>query len=120
MKKIIALIAVFVPAIASAQPVTDFNSLSFKLSNIGNTIIGLLIALAVIWIIFNVIRYIISADDPEKRKGFGVAILWSIVGLFVILSIWGLVAILSNTFGTSGTIAPTEQFLVNPIPGNIP
>lgn len=119
MKKIIAAIAAFAPAFASAQAITDVNSLTYKLTNLGNTFIQILIAFAVIWIIWNVIRYIMNAEDPEKRGQIGSAILWGIVGLFVILSIWGLVRILSNTFRTDST-APTQQFpqvtYPNPVP----
>ncbi len=119
MKKLIVSIATFLPAIAFAQPITDVNSLTYKLTNIGNTFIQILIAFAVIWIIYNVVRYIIKADSPDDRKAIGSAILWSIVGLFVILSIWGLVRILTNTFRTD-TTAPTNQFPQVQYPSRIP
>ncbi len=119
MKKIIVSIAALAPAIASAQAITDVNSLTYKLTNIGNTLIQVLIALAVIWIIWNVVRFIMSADDPEKRKSLQGAILWGIVGLFVILSIWGLVNILSNTFRTNSN-APTNQYPVITLPNQVP
>ena len=119
MKKLIVSIVTLLPAIAFAQPITDINSLTYKLTNIGNTFIQILIAFAVIWIIYNVVRYIIKADSPEDRKPIGNAILWSIVGLFVILSIWGLVRILTNTFRTD-TTAPTNQFPQVQYPSRIP
>jgi heme/copper-type cytochrome/quinol oxidase subunit 4 len=119
MKKIITSIAIFAPSIAFAQAITDINSLSYKLTNIGNVVIQVLIALAVIWIIFNIVRYILAADKPEERSKFGVAILWSIVGLFVILSIWGLVNILSNTFRTNSN-TPTNQYPVIQYPTQVP
>ena len=119
MKKIVAFVAVFAPALASAQAITDVNTLTYKLTNIGNTIIEILIAFAVLYIIFNVVRYIMSANDPAKRKEIGVGILWGIVGLFVILSIWGLVNILSNTFRTN-TNAPTQSFPTLNYPPQVP
>jgi bacteriorhodopsin len=110
MKKIIAGIAMFAPLSAfAATPIVDINSLSTRLTNIGNILIELLISLAVIWIIWSVVRYILAADQPDKRKELGKAILYGIVGLFVILSIWGLVNILSNTFSTN-TAAPVNQY----------
>ena len=119
MKKIIVSIATFLPAIAFAQPITDVNSLTYKLTNIGNTFIQILIAFAVIWIIYNVVRFIMKSDAPEERSAIGQSILWSIVGLFVILSIWGLVRILTNTFRTD-TAAPTNQFPQVQYPSRIP
>jgi heme/copper-type cytochrome/quinol oxidase subunit 4 len=120
MKKIIAVALLFAPAIASAQEaITDVNSLTSKLTAIGNTFIEILIAFAVLYIIFNVVRFIMKADNPEERSNIGKAILWGIVGLFVILSIWGLVNILSNTFRTN-TNAPTQNFPTLTYPPQVP
>ena len=118
MKKLIASIAVLVPSVALAQqPITNVNGLTTKLTSIGNTLIGILISLAVIWIIWEVVQFVIHSSDPAKRSEVGKGILWGVVGLFVILSIWGLVNILTGTFSTN-TQAPTQNFPqnVNPPP----
>jgi len=122
MKKIIALVAVFSPVIAFAQTsaITDVNSLSNKLIGLGNLFTYLLIAAAVIFIIWNVVIYLIKGgSDEEARKKASSSILWGIVGLFVILSIWGLVNILMNTFRTTApnNTIPQVQNVNN---GNIP
>ena len=114
MKKFIAIALGFAPVLASAQSngnsnIIDAGGLVAKLVSLGNLVIQILIAFAVIYIIFNVVRYIMAADKPEERNAFGKAILWGIVGLFIILSIWGLVNILKNTFSTNSAI-PTDQF----------
>ena len=119
MKKTIATLIALSPVVASAQAITDLNTLTNKATNIGNTIIQVLIAFAVLYIIFTVVRYIMAADNPEKRDPFGKAVLWGIVGLFVILSIWGLVNILSNTFRTNNN-APTQQFPTLNYPPQVP
>lgn len=109
MKKLIAFLAVVTPATAMAQnlaPVTDVNSLSSKLLGIGNTLTYLLVALAVIFIVWNIVFYVIKSGSPEERGKHGMNIVWGIVGLFVIVSIWGLVNILTNTFKTTPTNQP--------------
>lgn len=110
MKKLIALALAFAPLSVFAQQITDANSLTTKITNIGNTIVVLLISFSVIWIIVNVVRYLIAGGEDDRKKG-GMAILWGVVGLFVILSIWGLVAILTNTFSTNNNV-PREKFPV--------
>ena len=120
MKKLITSLAVtFAPALVFAQinaPVRDVNSLAAKTVGIGNTIIGVLIAIAVIFIIYSVLMFIIHAGD-EKRGEYQKAVLWGIVGLAVILSIWGLVSILTTTFGTAGApVGPANLYPVNPAP----
>ena len=117
MKKLIVAFAVLMPSAAmAAQPITDVNSLASKMNGIGNTIIGILISLAVIWIIINVIQFIMASGDDRAAKRN--SILWGIVGLFVILSIWGLVNILSGTFATNNQ-APVDQYPVNPNPPTV-
>jgi len=111
MKKLIALSIAAAPSLAFAQAqIVDSTTLVQKFTSLGNTFIQVLIAFAVIWIIFNVIRFIVKADSDD-RKTYQNAILWGIVGLFVILSLWGLVRILTNTFKTEN---------VGPRPGEIP
>ena len=110
MKKLIAAALVLAPLTAFAQnQITNINSLTVTLTNIGTTVISILIALGVIWIVYNAVRFIMAADKPEERSERGKAMLWGIVGLFIILSIWGLVAILTGTFSTQNN-APVNQF----------
>ncbi len=111
MKKIIALIAFAIPAIASAQalsPITNVNNLSTRLLGIGNIFTYILVAIAVIYIVWNVVQYFIKPNGDD-RKAAGMNILWGIVGLFIIVSIWGLVNVLTNTFKTT----PTDQAIPN-------
>lgn len=111
MKKIFASIAVFAPTIVFAQalaPITNVNSLSSRIIGIGNLFTYLLVALAVIYIVWNVVQYVIK-PGAEDRSAAGWNILWGVVGLFVIVSIWGLVNILTNTFKTT----PTNQAIPN-------
>lgn len=66
-----------------------------------NRAVPLLISLAVVWFIWYVFRYLIAGDE-EKKEAAKKGMVWGIVGIFVMVSIWGLVAILQATFGTSG------------------
>lgn len=109
MKKLLSILAVAAPSVAFAQPLTNIDDVTFKFTNIGNTVIQILIAFAVIYIIYSVIIFLINGDNEDKRKAARGSILWGIVGLFVILSIWGLVRILTNSFRTD-TNAPTNDY----------
>jgi hypothetical protein len=110
MKKIIASLVFVIPAVVSAQalsPITNVNNLTTRLLGMGNTFTYLLVALAVIYIVWNVVQYFIKAESDRAESGK--AIVWGIVGLFIIVSIWGLVNILTNTFKTT----PTDQAIPN-------
>lgn len=101
MKKIIATIVAFTPVMAFAQTtIKNVNDVATRLRDLGNLFTYLLIAAAVIFIIWNVVVYLIKGSEEDARKKAASSILWGVVGLFIILSIWGLVNILMNTFHT--------------------
>jgi Type IV secretion system pilin len=110
-----------IPFVASAQVNTNIggqinnaNDIVNQFGRIGTVAISIMISLAVIWIIFHVVRYLIMTNDAAKRDEAKKSILWGILGLFIILSIWGLVAILTNTFNTTNQV-PTNEFPQIPI-----
>jgi uncharacterized membrane protein YidH (DUF202 family) len=57
-----------------------------------------LIALAVVWFIWNVIRYTLSEDEEKKGKAKS-QMIWGIVAIAVIVSVWGIVGLLQGAFG---------------------
>ena len=76
---------------------TIFNILG-TISSILNIVIPILITLGVIYVIAGVIKYVTASDSDGQAEG-RTMIISGIIGLFVIVSIWGLVAILNSTFG---------------------
>jgi heme/copper-type cytochrome/quinol oxidase subunit 4 len=120
MKTIIAIIASVVPSVAFAiTPITDINGVSSKALGIGNVFTYLLVALAVIYIVWNVVFYLIRPSSEDK-KAAGMNILYGIVGLFVIVSIWGLVNIFTNSFATTPTNSKIPNLGQQPGEGGIP
>jgi hypothetical protein len=64
-----------------------------------NVAIYLIMGLAVVMFVWNIFKYFIKGgDDIGAKKEAGQYVLWSVVGFFVILSFWGMVNILTNTF----------------------
>lgn len=76
---------------------TVFNLLG-TISQIMNVVIPILITLAVLYTIWGVIKYATAKEAEDQAEGRRV-IISGIIGLFVIVSIWGLVAVLNSTFG---------------------
>jgi len=124
MKTILTFLLLAAPSLVSAQQLRDINSVALKAANIGNLVIGLAISLAIVFIVVSIVRYLIagSADEEARKKG-GDAILYGVIGLFAILSIWGLVSLLTNTFRFSENQRPSFNNLrINDptIPGAMP
>lgn len=65
-----------------------------------------LIGLAVFVIIFGVFKFILNAANEEERKAARSYIFWGVIGVFVMISIWGLVNILYDTFWLTNNPLP--------------
>lgn len=88
-----------VPSIALADAPKTFSELAEKLVGLMNAATGVLILLGLVvyfWgMSINILKF---EEDVEKRKAY---LVWGIIVLFVMLSIWGIIALLQNTlFGT--------------------
>ena len=101
----------FSPVLAFAATSSLYGIMGFVSDVVrrGGPLLG---AIAILWFIWQVIQYTIASDE-EKKKEAKSAIIWAIVGIFVIFSIWGLVSILQNTFAGQGT---TQNVLLPNIP----
>ncbi len=105
MKKLgAALISSLLPAVAFAQytPSQGVTGLIAFARSLTNQILPLLIGISVVYFIYQVFHYFIASNEEDKGKAKG-HIIWGIVAIFVMVSVWGLVGILTSTFGTSGT-----------------
>lgn len=69
---------------------------------INGMIIPLFIAATLAYTIYAVVTFIAAGDDTQKKEERKKQIFWGIIGLFVILSIWGLIGIIGNSFGIYG------------------
>lgn len=77
-----------------------------KIGDIMSIIIPILIILGVLLFVWGVVSYVIGDDEEAKKKGRD-RMIYGIIGLVVIVAMWGLVSILDNTFGLGvGTSTP--------------
>ncbi len=79
---------------------------------INDILVPLIFALAFIVFLWGVFKaYILGgADETAREKGHQL-ILWGIIGFVVMISLWGLVNVVSNTFGLGGGFAPPPPTL---------
>lgn len=68
------------------------------------SIIPLLVTAAVIVFIYGVVNYIRNADSADQRKEGGMFMLYGVIALFVMVSIWALVGILGATLGVDAVL----------------
>jgi len=113
MKKIIAglLIVMAAPFMANAATVTTLGQLLAVFADIVNALLPFIIALAVLFFVWGVFQFVASAGDEEKRTEGRNKMIYGIIGIFVMVSVWGLVNLLKGTFATTNTAidAPVNQ-----------
>lgn len=74
---------------------------------INSILVPVLFAVAFIMFLYGVAKaYIFSHGNEEAVADGHRLVLWGVVGFAVMLSLWGLVNVVANTFGLSGYSAP--------------
>ena len=100
---IIATTAVFTPLLAFAQPVGgNIIALLGLIEQVVGRLIPIVVALALIYFIWGLIQFLIAADSEGRDDGKS-KMWWGIIALFVIVSIWGIVAFIGNILGINQT-----------------
>ena len=62
---------------------------------------AIFLGLAIVFLLWNVFQIIVHGEDVEERSKLKTQVFWSIIAIAVMVSLWGLVAIFTNTFGVS-------------------
>ncbi|MBI5147679.1 MAG: hypothetical protein HZA37_00790 [Parcubacteria group bacterium] len=101
MKKLIPVIIAASPMFAFA--ITNIEELITTLEDIVKAVIPLLMLIATVVFLWGIIGYIMAAGDEEKVKEARSHILYGLIGLFVMVSVWGLVNIIAGTLDLSST-----------------
>ncbi len=109
------LFLTFLPFFASAAT-QDATGVLAKASAFFGALLPVLVALGVIYFVWGVLQYVIADSEEAKTKGKD-RIIFGLIGLAVIVSVWGLVNILKATLGVESAGAPTNQ-INNLAPGS--
>ncbi len=82
-----------------------------------NAVVPVIIALGVVYFVWGVITYVMAGDEEAKQAGRD-RIIFGIIGLAVIIGLWGLVNLLRNTFLLNNTTNLQLPTLPVVIPGS--
>jgi hypothetical protein len=76
----------------------DFKAFAERVIDLVNAGSKLLASLALLIFIIGVVRFIATAGDEKGRAEGRQLMLWGTIALFVMVAVWGLVAIIKTTF----------------------
>lgn len=76
-------------------------------------VIPLIFSLATLFFFWNVTVFIRTSDNKIKKEEARQRMVWGILALFIMLSVWGIISIMSNLFGISPSVPllQTEVYL---------
>ena len=96
-------------AVASTNGLSD---LLCRVSNLLNSVLPVIVAIGVLYFVWGVVSYVIASEEEAKKAGRD-RIIYGIIGLAVIIGMWGLVNLVRNSFGLTNTttiILPTVPY----------
>lgn len=76
-----------------------FASILGRLSGVFNMISVLIVALGVVSFLYGLLMYMVNSGDVAKREESRKYIVYGVIGLFVMTSMWGLVYLLTSFIG---------------------
>ena len=111
MKKVFAIAsaaAFALPLVASAAINNLSDVGSFIIGIINNVLVPVLFAIAFIVFLWGAFTtFILGATSDDTRKKGTSLMLWGLIGFFVMISIWGLVNILTGSINFGNDSGPT-------------
>jgi len=105
MKKILLPLSYFLPVLVFAQD-SSVGGLIDLLQTLINALTPIVVALALLYFFWGLAKYILASSDEAKRKDGQQIMLWGVIALFVMVSVWGIVGLIGDTVGIDqgGTI----------------
>jgi len=116
-------LALLVPAITLAVPTVPVDGLGLYLLQIiyfiDRYLVPVIFAIAFIVFLWGVYRYLIlGAASEEKRQEGQKFIMYGLIGFFLMVSVWGIVNLLINSFGFGSDARPDLPTFGSPVSGS--
>ncbi len=89
-------------AYGAATPINNVDDIFTFIQHILNIVLPLIIALAVVYFVWGMFQLFLASDEEKKEKAKN-TVIYGVIAIFVMVSVWGLVNILVGTFGLKNT-----------------
>lgn len=96
--------------VAEASVTTLMQSISRVIIN---PLIFLLFALAVVYFLYGLARYLLSPDNEEIKNTNKQHMFWGIFGMFIMVAVFGILNLVLNTLGESRIKINNGQYTVD-------
>ena len=103
MKKVIYTALAFAPALAFAADFTAIKNLVNSFKGVLDSLIPVIFGIAIIYFFWGVARYIRAAGDPKEAAAGKSIMIYGIIALAVMASVYGLINFLTQSAGLDNT-----------------
>jgi hypothetical protein len=111
MKKLALIVgALALPLVSFAQSLSSLKTLVGSIGDIINLLIPIMFALALLGFFYGLVMYIFGKEDNKDQAKK--TMIWGVVALFVMASVWGLVTFIGTAVGVDQGAAPSVSPLI--------
>ena len=110
MKKLALIVGALALPLTSFAALGNISGLVTDIGNIVNLIIPILFAIALLGFFYGLVKYIFGKEDDKAQAKK--TMIWGVVALFIMASVWGLVAFIQNAVGVNADAAPAVSPLI--------
>jgi hypothetical protein len=118
-KTLITLAALAAPLFAGAQGTGDLTSFVKVIGNIVNLLVPLVSTLAIVFFFYGLAKYVLNSGDEDKKEEGKNIMIWGVLAMFVLVTIWGIIGFLQKTAGNTAGPQNINVDLPDVVPSNI-
>jgi len=113
MKKVILSALMLAPTLVSAQSLGNIETLLRSVGRLVDLALPIVVAIALLGFFWGLVKFIFAQGDELAKTDAKKIMIWGLVALFVMVSVWGLVRFIGNAFG----IQQGDSIIVPRVPG---
>jgi hypothetical protein len=84
--------------VSAAGTIQNFQGLAAVAIGILRQLVFLIVGLAVVYFLWGVAKFVLAVNEEKARDEGKKQMIWGIIGIFVMVSVWGLVNVIAGTF----------------------
>lgn len=113
MKKVILAALALTPAFVFAQSLGNLQTLVQSIGTLVGLALPIVVGLALLAFFWGLVKFIFAQGNEEAKTDAKKIMLWGLIALFVMVSVWGLI----NFIGTAFGIGQGDTVVVPTVPG---
>ena len=103
---LVAAVLFLTPIFASAAAPANFKEFAVLVVGVLQSVVAILFASLAVGLVYGVMLYLANSDNDQKRLEIKGYLLWGVVGVVVVMGIWGILAILTGSIFGGGVGIP--------------